>query len=162
MCSGPSSSPRGGQPRQQADRHLSGGSDARSAEPSGCAPALRRAVPRYAVPDEVVIRRLSAAVAERTDRPTRPPRMDLTAAHATHRGGIMRVTVWKLGGSILVDLLSYRECARRICDRLRSESDSRILVVVSARYGETDELWRWPHRSPVTRRARRSTSSGRR
>ncbi len=52
----------------------------------------------------------------------------------------MRVTVWKLGGSILVDLFSYRECARRICDRLRSESESRIVVVVSARLGETDEL----------------------
>jgi aspartate kinase len=52
----------------------------------------------------------------------------------------VKVTVWKLGGSVLVDLASYRECARLIGDRLRGEPDSRILAVVSARSGETDEL----------------------
>jgi aspartate kinase len=52
----------------------------------------------------------------------------------------MRLTVWKLGGSVLVDLPSYRECARLIADRLRREPDSRIVAVVSARLGETDEL----------------------
>ena len=52
----------------------------------------------------------------------------------------MSVTVWKLGGSVLVDVQSYRECARLIASRLRSEPDTRILAVVSARLGETDEL----------------------
>jgi aspartate kinase len=52
----------------------------------------------------------------------------------------MRTTVWKIGGSILVDLSSYRECARLIAERLRSERGTRILAVVSARLGETDEL----------------------
>ena len=52
----------------------------------------------------------------------------------------MRVTVWKLGGSVLVDVHSYHECARLIANRLRSDPDAGIVVVVSARFGETDEL----------------------
>lgn len=52
----------------------------------------------------------------------------------------MRVTVWKLGGSVLVDVHSYRECARLIGDRLRRDPGAGLVVVVSARFGETDEL----------------------
>jgi aspartate kinase len=52
----------------------------------------------------------------------------------------MNLMVWKLGGSVLVDLSTYRDCARLIRDRLRSEPHSRIVAVVSARAGETDEL----------------------
>ena len=52
----------------------------------------------------------------------------------------LRLTVMKLGGSVLRDLSSYKSCARQILDRLRAESGSRFVVVVSARFGETDEL----------------------
>lgn len=52
----------------------------------------------------------------------------------------MSITVLKLGGSVLVDLDSYRSYARQLGDRVRRESGSRLVVVVSARHGETDEL----------------------
>jgi aspartate kinase len=52
----------------------------------------------------------------------------------------MTPIVWKLGGSILRDLPSYRHCARRIADRLRGHRGSRMVAIVSARCGETDEL----------------------
>jgi aspartate kinase len=51
-----------------------------------------------------------------------------------------RVTVVKLGGSVLGDLASYHSFARFIHDRLRDDVGSGFLVVVSARFGETDEL----------------------
>jgi aspartate kinase len=48
--------------------------------------------------------------------------------------------VIKLGGSVLVDLPSYSTCAHRLRARLDREPGTRLVVVVSARYGETDEL----------------------
>jgi aspartate kinase len=51
-----------------------------------------------------------------------------------------RTTVLKLGGSVLRDLPSYRAYARLIRDRLRTDARMRLIVVVSARFGETDEL----------------------
>jgi aspartate kinase len=51
-----------------------------------------------------------------------------------------RTTVVKLGGSVLRDLSSYQSCARFIRDRLGSQAGSRFVIVVSARFGETDEL----------------------
>lgn len=50
------------------------------------------------------------------------------------------ITVLKLGGSVLRDLPSYHACANLIRDRLRAAPRSRFVVVVSARFGETDEL----------------------
>lgn len=52
----------------------------------------------------------------------------------------MRIIVVKLGGSVLVDLSSYHRCARFLRDGIRRESGSRHVVVVSARFGETDAL----------------------
>ena len=51
-----------------------------------------------------------------------------------------RVTVLKLGGSVLRDLTSYRAYAQFIRDRLCADAPARFVVVVSARFGETDEL----------------------
>ncbi len=51
-----------------------------------------------------------------------------------------RILVIKLGGSILFDDNSYREAARFLVRRLRTSSQERIVVVVSARKGTTDEL----------------------
>jgi len=51
-----------------------------------------------------------------------------------------KTTVLKLGGSVLRDLPSYHANARLIHDRLRGEPRARFVVVVSARFGETDEL----------------------
>jgi aspartate kinase len=56
--------------------------------------------------------------------------------------GAWRTIVIKLGGSVLRDLASYQACARRIGQRVRSEPSARFVLVVSARFGETDELWR--------------------
>jgi aspartate kinase len=52
----------------------------------------------------------------------------------------LRMTVLKLGGSVLRDLPSYRSCACFVRDRLHGEAGSRFVLVVSARFGETDEL----------------------
>jgi aspartate kinase len=52
----------------------------------------------------------------------------------------MKTIVIKLGGSVLVDHGSYRAYARLLRDRLREEPGSRFVVVVSARFGETDAL----------------------
>jgi aspartate kinase len=61
--------------------------------------------------------------------------MSVTAAK-----NLVRTTVLKLGGSVLRDIHSYHACARLICNRLRGEPRLRFVVVVSARFGETDEL----------------------
>lgn len=53
---------------------------------------------------------------------------------------VPKTTVLKLGGSVLKDLHSYRAYARLISDRLRGDARARFVVVVSARFGETDEL----------------------
>jgi aspartate kinase len=50
------------------------------------------------------------------------------------------ITVLKLGGSVLRDLPSYHAYARLIRDRLHTAPRARFVVVVSARFGETDEL----------------------
>jgi len=52
----------------------------------------------------------------------------------------MNIAVLKLGGSILRDASSYRSWALFIRDRLRNEPWMRLVIVVSARYGETDDL----------------------
>lgn len=52
----------------------------------------------------------------------------------------MRIVVLKLGGSVLVDLPSYQECARALRERVRAEPGVRLVVVVSARFGATDAL----------------------
>ena len=51
-----------------------------------------------------------------------------------------RTVVLKLGGSVLVDLAAYRDCARLLRDRLSAERDTRFVIIVSARFGETDAL----------------------
>jgi aspartate kinase len=53
-----------------------------------------------------------------------------------------QVVVIKLGGSVLVDEDSYRQAARFLVRRLHKCSAERLLVVVSARKGVTDELER--------------------
>ena len=52
----------------------------------------------------------------------------------------MSTTVLKLGGSVLKDPPAYQAYARFIRDRLHTVPRSRFVVVVSARFGETDEL----------------------
>jgi aspartate kinase len=51
-----------------------------------------------------------------------------------------RTIVLKLGGSVLTDVASYRQWARALRARLEAEDDARFVVIVSARFGETDEL----------------------
>ena len=53
----------------------------------------------------------------------------------------MGIVVLKLGGSVLVDVDSYRACARFVRDRLLQDPATRVVLVVSARFGETDDLW---------------------
>jgi aspartate kinase len=52
----------------------------------------------------------------------------------------MKTIVVKLGGSVLVDESSYRACAQLVRDRLSEDPASRFVVVISARFGETDDL----------------------
>ena len=52
----------------------------------------------------------------------------------------MKTIVIKLGGSVLVDDNSYRAYGCLLRDRLSAEPGSRFVVVVSARFGETDAL----------------------
>ena len=56
--------------------------------------------------------------------PTRPP----------------EIVVLKIGGSVLTDLDAYRRCAATLSRRVKSRPHERLLVVVSARFGETDRL----------------------
>src|SRR6266853_6610157 len=57
-----------------------------------------------------------------------------------------RVVVIKLGGSVLTDDESYRNAARFLVHRLHKCSEERLVVVVSARKGFTDELERLARR----------------
>lgn len=51
-----------------------------------------------------------------------------------------RLSVLKLGGSVLRDEASYAAAARFLQQRLATEQDERLVVIVSARHGATDEL----------------------
>lgn len=53
-----------------------------------------------------------------------------------------RVVVIKLGGSVLVNNRSYQDGARFLVRRLQARNEERLVVVVSARKGITDELER--------------------
>jgi aspartate kinase len=53
-----------------------------------------------------------------------------------------RTVVIKLGGSVLVGDESYRQAARFLARRLQTRNEERLVVVVSARRGITDELQR--------------------
>jgi aspartate kinase len=53
-----------------------------------------------------------------------------------------RIVVIKLGGSVLVNDESYRQAARFLVRHLHKCSEERLVVVVSARKGLTDELER--------------------
>lgn len=52
------------------------------------------------------------------------------------------VVVIKIGGSVFVDDGSYQEAARFLVRRLQTRNEERLVVVVSARKGITDELER--------------------
>jgi aspartate kinase len=51
-----------------------------------------------------------------------------------------RLSVLKLGGSVLRDDASYARAARFLQARLATHQDERLVVIVSARYGTTDDL----------------------
>ncbi len=53
-----------------------------------------------------------------------------------------QIVVGKLGGSVLVDESSYGEAARFLVRRLQTRNEERLVVVVSAQKGVTDELER--------------------
>jgi aspartate kinase len=53
-----------------------------------------------------------------------------------------KIVVMKLGGSVLVDDNSYQDAARFLVRRLQTRNEERLVVVVSARRGVTDELER--------------------
>ena len=53
-----------------------------------------------------------------------------------------KIVVIKLGGSVLVDDSSYQDAARFLVRRLQTRNEERLVVVVSARKGITDELER--------------------
>jgi aspartokinase len=53
-----------------------------------------------------------------------------------------RVVVIKLGGSVLVGDTSYPDAARFLARRLQIRNEERLVIVVSARKGITDELER--------------------
>ena len=50
------------------------------------------------------------------------------------------LSVLKLGGSVLRDDASYAGAARFLQERLATNQDERLVVIVSAQYGETDRL----------------------
>ena len=56
--------------------------------------------------------------------------------------GLRRIVVLKLGGSVLVDDDSYGKAARFLVRRLGRCNEERLVVVVSARKGITDDLQR--------------------
>jgi aspartate kinase len=51
-----------------------------------------------------------------------------------------RLSVLKLGGSVLRDAASYAAAARFLYERLARTGDERLVVIVSAQYGTTDTL----------------------
>ena len=51
-----------------------------------------------------------------------------------------RLSVLKLGGSVLRDDASYGKAARFLQTRLALNQDERLVVIVSAQYGTTDAL----------------------
>jgi aspartate kinase len=51
-----------------------------------------------------------------------------------------KLSVLKLGGSVLRDAASYAGAARFLHDRLAATRDERLVVIVSAQYGSTDAL----------------------
>jgi aspartate kinase len=53
-----------------------------------------------------------------------------------------KIVVIKLGGSILIDDNSYQDAAGFLARRLQTRNEERLVVVVSARKGITDELER--------------------
>lgn len=53
-----------------------------------------------------------------------------------------KIVVIKFGGSVLVDNTSYQEAARFLVRRLHTRNEERLVVVVSARKGITDEFER--------------------
>jgi len=53
-----------------------------------------------------------------------------------------RIVVIKLGGSILVRMKAYKRAAKFLSNRLRTNPDERLVVVVSAQEGTTDKLER--------------------
>ncbi len=57
-------------------------------------------------------------------------------------GRVGKTVVIKLGGSVLVDVNSYRQAARFIVRRLHRSTEEKFVVVVSAQEGLTDELER--------------------
>src|SRR5260370_30861686 len=61
---------------------------------------------------------------------------------ARRRMSRQRIVVLKLGGSVLVDESCYAEAARFLARRLQTRNEERLVVVVSARKGITDELER--------------------
>ena len=50
------------------------------------------------------------------------------------------LSVLKLGGSVLRDEPSYKGAARFLQDRLATNQDERLVVIVSAQHGETNRL----------------------
>lgn len=52
------------------------------------------------------------------------------------------IVVVKIGGSVLRDLHAYRRCAQWLVTRRSERPQDRLVVVVSARHGVTDELLR--------------------
>ena len=50
------------------------------------------------------------------------------------------LSVLKIGGSVLRDEPSYAATARFLTGRLAERADERLVVIVSAQYGATDEL----------------------
>ncbi|HET8925249.1 MAG TPA: hypothetical protein VFN26_19865 [Candidatus Acidoferrum sp.] len=55
-------------------------------------------------------------------------------------GSLRKTVVSKLGGSVLVDADSYGQASRFIVRRLHRRPEERLVVVVSAQKGHTDEL----------------------
>jgi aspartate kinase len=53
-----------------------------------------------------------------------------------------KIVVMKLGGSVLVDADSYSQAARFLARRLQTRNEERLVVVVSAQEGTTDQLER--------------------
>jgi aspartate kinase len=53
-----------------------------------------------------------------------------------------QIVVIKLGGSILVRMNAYKRAAKFLSNRLRTNPDERLVVVVSAQEGTTDQLER--------------------
>ena len=51
-----------------------------------------------------------------------------------------RLSVLKLGGSVLRDEASYAAAARFLARRVANDPDERLVVIVSAQYGSTDHL----------------------